>query len=131
MNSNNLKDLAAVDISDLQPSQGAYVCPFCGVVILPIHYSAEDVSVEVQCPSCGYRLDPTTDQIKHASKLTPKITEEQIADEEEGEGGSNIFGVVEDEDSSHAGDEDEDDPFTGDDRRDLESLRRKGYGIVQ
>jgi hypothetical protein len=36
----------------------------------------------VQCPSCGYKLNPITDQTKHASKLTPKITEEMIADEE-------------------------------------------------
>lgn len=54
------KDAAAVDISGIQPSQGNYICPFCGVVMLPIHYSAEAVSLEVQYPSCGYRLDPTT-----------------------------------------------------------------------
>ena len=66
-------------------------------------------------------LTPITDQTKHASKLTPKITEEMIADEEE-EGNSNIFEVVEDEDSSRAVDED--------DKRDEESLRRKGYRIL-
>jgi hypothetical protein len=39
--------------------------------------------VEVQCPSCGYKLDPITDQTKHATKLTLKITEEMKADEED------------------------------------------------
>jgi predicted RNA-binding Zn-ribbon protein involved in translation (DUF1610 family) len=125
---NHYKDAAAVDISDVQPSQGDYVCPFCGVVMLPTHYSVEAVSLEVQCPSCGYKLDPTTDQTKHASKLTPKITEEMISEEEEGS--SIIFEVVADEDSSRAGDEDEDDPFAEDDRRVEESLRRKGYKIL-
>jgi hypothetical protein len=50
---------------------------------------------------------------------TPKITEEMIADEE-GEGNSNIFEVVEDEDSSRAVDEDDEEPsyFTEDDKRD-------------
>jgi predicted RNA-binding Zn-ribbon protein involved in translation (DUF1610 family) len=124
------KDATVVDISDVQPSQGDYICPFCGIFMLPIHYSAEAVSFEVQCPSCGYKLDPITDQTKHASKLTPKITEEQIADEEEGEGSTITFEVVEDEDSSRAGDEDEDDPFAEDDRRDEESLRKKGYRIL-
>jgi hypothetical protein len=87
--------------------------------------------VEVQYPSCGYKLNPITDQTKHASKLTPKITEEMIADEE-GEGNSNIFEVVEDEDSSRAVDEDDEEPsyFTEDDKRDEESLRRKGYRIL-
>jgi predicted Zn-ribbon and HTH transcriptional regulator len=80
-----------------------------------------DAVIEVQCPGCGYKLNPITDQTKHASKLTPKITEEMIADEE-GEGNSNIFEVVEDEDSSRAVDED--------DKRDEESLRRKGYMIL-
>jgi hypothetical protein len=98
--------------------------------MLPIHYSAEAVSLEVQCPSRGYRLDPMTDQTKHASKLTPKIagTVAEVAEEEEGS--SNIFEVVEDEDSSRAGDEDEDDPFAEDDGRDEESLSKKGYRIL-
>jgi hypothetical protein len=38
--------------------------------------------------------------------------------------------VVEDEDSSRAGDEDEDDPFAEDDGRGEESLRKKGYRIL-
>jgi hypothetical protein len=124
---NHYKDAAAVDISDLQPSRGDYVCPFCGAVTLPIHYSAEAVSLAVQCPSCGYKLDPTTtDRTKHASKLTPKITEEMIADEEDE---ATIFGTVE-EDSSRIEDNEETDYFAEDDKRDEESLRRRGYRII-
>jgi hypothetical protein len=81
--------------------------------------------VEVQCPSCGYMLSPITDQTKHASKLTPKITEEMIADEEE----ASIFETVE-EDSDRIEDNEETDDFAEDDKRDEESLRRKGYRIV-
>jgi DNA-directed RNA polymerase subunit RPC12/RpoP len=67
------RDSKVVDISDLQPSQGDYICPYCGVFMLPISLRAnESISSEVQCPSCGYRPDPTTDQTKHASKLVPK-----------------------------------------------------------
>jgi hypothetical protein len=52
------------------------------------------------------------DQTKHASKLIPEITEEMISGEDED--GSNIFEVVKVEDSSRAGDEDEEDPFAED-----------------
>lgn len=122
----------------IQPSQGDYICPYCGVFMLPLSlHDCESIridastGVEVQCPSCDYKLNPITDQTKHASKLTPKITEEMLADEE-GEGNSNIFEVVENEDSSRAVDEDDEEPsyFTEDDKRDEESLRRKGYRIL-
>jgi hypothetical protein len=65
---------------------------------------------------------------KHASKLIPKITDEMISEEEEG--GSNIFEVVVDEDSSRAVNEEEINDFTEDDKRDEASLRRKGYKIL-
>jgi hypothetical protein len=48
---------------------------------------------------------------------------------EEEEGGSNIFEVVADEDSSRAVNEEIND-FTEDDKRDEASLRRKGYKIL-
>jgi hypothetical protein len=94
--------------------------------MLPLHHTHEAVSLEVQCPSCGYILNPITeDQAKHAFRLTPKITEEMIADEDE----HTFFDVV-DEDSGQAIDEEEIDDFAEDDKRDEESLRRKGYKIV-
>lgn len=123
------KDTRAVDISDIQPSQGDYFCPCCGVFMLPLllhDYESirTDVSagVEVQCPSCGYKLDPTTDETKHASKLTP----EMIADEKDED---SIFETVE-EDSSRIEDNEETDYFAEDDKRDEKSLRRRGYRIV-
>jgi uncharacterized Zn finger protein (UPF0148 family) len=124
----NVED-QAIDISNVGVQIADYVCPYCGVIMLPLLRSDEAVSLEAQCPSCGYRLDPTTttDQAKHASRLTPKITEEMIADEDV----DTIFETV-DEDSSRATDDDgeEEDDFAEDDRRDEESLRRKGYRIV-
>ena len=120
------KDVEAIDISNVQQRIGDYVCPICDVLMLPQHVS-ETVSVEVQCPSCGFKLNPITDQVKHASMLIPKITEEMITDEDY----TNIFEVVADEDSGRAvGKEEETNDFIEDDRRDEESLRRKGYKIL-
>jgi hypothetical protein len=66
-------------------------------------------------------------QAKHPSRLTAKITEEMIADEDETD---SIFETL-DEDSGQSGDEEEEnDYFVEDARRDEESLRRKGYTIV-
>lgn len=65
-----------------------------------------------------------TDQTKHASKLSPKITEEMIADEDE----DSIFETIE-EDSGRIEDKEETYDFAEDDKRDEESLRRKGYRI--
>jgi hypothetical protein len=123
-------EVGAVDISDVQPSQGDYLCPCCYIFMLPLSlHDYETISSEVQCPSFGYKLDPMTDQTKHAYKLTPKITEEMISEEEEG--GSNIFEVIADEDSGRtADDNDEPNDFTEDDKRDEESLKRKGYRIL-
>jgi hypothetical protein len=78
---NDNKATMAVDISDIQPSQGDYICPYCGFFMLPLSFhDSESIRtdantvVEVQCPSFGYKLNPITDQTKHASKLSPKIT---------------------------------------------------------
>jgi hypothetical protein len=125
------KDTMAVDISDIQPSQGDYICPYCGVFMLPLSlHDCESIrtdastGVEVQCQSCGYKLNPITDQTKHASKISPKITEEMIADEYE----DSIFETIE-EDSGRIEDKEETYDFAEDDKRDEKSLRRKGYRI--
>jgi predicted RNA-binding Zn-ribbon protein involved in translation (DUF1610 family) len=127
MNSKDIEE-GAIDISEIGigVQVGDYVCPCCGIVMLSLHHSDEAVSLEVQCPSCGYKLDPTTDQTKHASKLTPKITEEMIADEEDED---TIFETVE-EDSGRIEDNEETDYFAEEDKRDEESLRRRGYRIL-
>ena len=66
-------------------------------------------------------------QAKHPPRLTAKVTEEMIADEDETD---SIFETL-DEDSGQYGDEEEEnDYFAEDDRRDEESLRRKGYTMV-
>jgi DNA-directed RNA polymerase subunit RPC12/RpoP len=116
------------DISDTGVQVGQYVCPYCGVEMLPLslQYSQEATNLEAQCPSCGYKLNLITDQTKHASRLTPKITEDMIADEDE----DTIFETV-DEDLGQVTDDDEEiDDFAEDDKRDEESLRREGYKIV-
>jgi hypothetical protein len=59
-----------------------------------------------------------------ASKLSPKITEEMIAYEDE----DSIFETIE-EDSGRIEDKEETYDFAEDDKRDEESLRRKGYRI--
>jgi predicted RNA-binding Zn-ribbon protein involved in translation (DUF1610 family) len=126
MNNKDIEGEEAVDISDIDVQVTDNVCPYCGVIMLPLHHTYEAVSPEVQCPSCGYMLNPnTTDQARHTSRLTPKITQEMIADEDE----NTIFETV-DEDSGRDEDEEEIDDFAEDDRRDEESLRRKGYKIL-
>src|SRR5918994_6555626 len=83
MNSNDVK---VVDISDVGQKIGNYVCPYCGVIMLPLSlaaYERDGPDAEVQCPSCGYKFNPVEKQTKHPSRLTAKITEEMIADEDE------------------------------------------------
>ena len=46
-------------------------------------YERDGLDAEVQCPSCGYKFNPVEKQAKHPSRLTAKITEEMIADEDE------------------------------------------------
>jgi hypothetical protein len=115
----NGNDVKAVDISNIGQRIGDCVCPCCSVIMLPLSLEAYErggPEAEVQCPSCGYKLNPLTDQTKHTSKLIPKITEEMIADEDE----DTIFETV-DEDSGQAKDEEEIDDFAEDDKRDEES----------
>ena len=127
MNSNDVK---VVDISDVGQKIGDYVCPYCGVIMLPLSlaaYERDGPDAEVQCPSCGYKFNPVEKQAKHPPRLTAKVTEEMIADEDETD---SIFETL-DEDSGQYGDEEEEnDYFAEDDRRDEESLRRKGYTMV-
>jgi DNA-directed RNA polymerase subunit M/transcription elongation factor TFIIS len=124
------QDEGAIDISDIGVQIVDYVCPYCSIIMLPVHQSQSDeaVSLEVQCASCGYKLDlDTADQAKHASKLTPKITEEMIADGDEDD---TIFETADEDPSRTTNDDEETNDFAEDDRRDDESLRRKGYRIV-
>lgn len=122
------KDVKAIDISNVEPEFGDYVCPNCSVLMLPLYtHETETVIPEVQCLSCGSKLNPITDQAKHASMLVPKITEEMITDEDD----PNIFEVVADEDSGQIRiREEETNDFIEDDKRDEEGLKRKGYRIL-
>jgi hypothetical protein len=81
-------------------------------------YKRDCPDSEVQRPTCGYKLDPVDidNQGEHHSRLTAKITEEMIADEDGGEGVIVFETVV--EDSCQIADEEENDYFEKDDRRD-------------
>ena len=123
MNSNDVK---VVDIYDVGQKIGDYVYPYCGVIITCC-YERDGLDAEVQCPSCGYKFNPVEKQAKHPSRLTAKITEEMIADEDETD---SIFETLDEDSGQYRDEEEENDYFAEDNRRDEESLRRKGYTIV-
>ena len=122
-NSDNNKDLPAVDISYIEAARGQYICPNCGVFMDPRRIV--DLT-EFVCPSCGMTKNPLTDSMKHGSKLVPAVTEDMITDQED----MHMFETVDDDSGFGSEPEEEPNEILEQDKQQDEAWRRKGFKVT-
>lgn len=119
---NDKPEPVALDISGQDFHHVIYLCPNCSSIMLATRI--ED-HTEYKCPLCGTEKNPMVDTMKHASILTPAMTEDQISSGED----LNVFEVLSDESGLESVEREPDNPILEEDKKQDEAWRRKGYKV--